>query len=367
MTVFFSGGGTAGHIYAGIALADRLKSIFPEAQIHFVGARGGMEERLVPKSGYPLHRVRIGSWNGVSVSRKLRTLAQIPWSFVQAFALLLKYRPQIIFGVGGYASFPVVLIAGLISWIWGGKVAVLEQNVLPGLTNRILGRVSSKVFAAFPGSEKVFGQKKVMVTGNPIRLSIKRLTPASRDPFTVFIFGGSQGAVGINSLVIEALPFLQKQGIGSGGELRFIHQTGERDFDRVRAAHERFGFKSRVEKFIYDMPECYAQSSLLICRAGSSTLSEIAAVGRAAVLVPLVSKDRHQEYNAELFCKSGASELRLQPNTSGEQLAQLIRELSQDAERIESMEKSVIQFSRPDAVDRILSELIPGLLETPRI
>ncbi|NDD91482.1 UDP-N-acetylglucosamine--N-acetylmuramyl-(pentapeptide) pyrophosphoryl-undecaprenol N-acetylglucosamine transferase, partial [bacterium] len=177
MTVFFSGGGTAGHIYAGVALADRLKALSPNTQIRFIGSYGGMEERLVPKSGYPLHLVRIGSWNGVPLARRMKTLIQIPWSFVQALGLLFRYRPKVVFGVGGYASFPVVLMAGLTSWTWGGRVAILEQNVLPGLTNRILGRISGKVFAAFPGSEKVFGSKKVQITGNPVRQSIKRLAP----------------------------------------------------------------------------------------------------------------------------------------------------------------------------------------------
>ena len=360
MTFFFAGGGTAGHIYAGVALADRLKATHPGIRVRFIGARGGMEERLVPRAGYPLHLVEIGSFNGVSLSRRLRTLVQIPWSFVRSLGLLLAHRPKVVLGVGGYASFPMVFMAGLAGWIWGARVAILEQNVLPGLTNRILGRISGRVFAAFPGSEKSFGAGKVLVTGNPVRGAIRPLAPAPRDPFTVFVFGGSQGAMGINTLVIEALEFLGDAGRSHGLQLRWIHQTGERDYERVRAAHERHRTGGRVEKFLHDMPECYAQASLLVCRAGSSTLSEIAAVGRASVLIPLVSADRHQEFNAGLFAENGAAEMRLQRSTTGEELARLILQLAKDTARIDAMEKSVARFARPDAVDRILADLVPA-------
>ena len=350
---FVTGGGTAGHIYAGLAVADLWHERHPTTDIRFVGARGGMEERLVPRSPYPLHLVSIGSWNGAPLAKKLKTFFQIPFSFIVAARWLLAHRPRVVLGVGGYASFPLVLAASAIGWLWGCRVAVLEQNVLPGLTNRILGRVSSRVFAAFPGAEKVFGHSKVLLTGNPIRSTMKPLPPASRKPFTVFVFGGSQGAMGINTLVIEALPELK----ALGTEVRWIHQTGERDFDRVKAAHLAAGTQGRVEKFIYEMLEAYAQADLLICRAGSSTLAEVAAVGRAAVLVPLVSRDRHQVYNAELFANSGAAEMKIQTQTSGKELAMLIDSLSKVPSRLSQMETAVKQFYRPDAVSRVVGEL----------
>lgn len=356
MRVFFAGGGTAGHIYAGVALADRLRVHQPQVDVQFVGAAGGMEERLVPKSGYALHLIHIGSWNGASLRKKILTAFQLPLACLKSTWLLLRYRPQIIFGVGGYASFPLVLSAGLLGWIWGGRVAILEQNVLPGLTNRLLGRVSKRVFSAFPGSESIFGKKKVRVTGNPVRSAMKPLIAALRDPFTIFIFGGSQGAVGINSLVIEALPFLKHAKRVHGISLRWIHQTGQKDYDRVFEAHSKNQSGARVERFIDNMIDCYSQSSLLICRAGSSTLSEIAAVGRASILIPLVSRDRHQEYNAELFQKSGASQVLLQKETTGEQLANHIISLAKSSERIALMEKKALEFSRLDAVEQILGD-----------
>ncbi len=359
MTVFFAGGGTAGHLYAGIALADRIRERVPGADIRFVGARGGMEERLVPRAGYPLHLVEIGAWSGVSLARRLKTLLQVPVSCLRSLVWLLWYRPRVVLGVGGYASFPMVLIAGLTAWLWRGKVAILEQNVLPGLTNRILGRVCRHVFAAFPGAERVFGGRRVIVTGNPVRESIQPLSSATRNPFTVFVFGGSQGAMGINSLVIEALEHLHDADRQHGVRLAWIHQTGEKDFERVHGAHARWKTEGRVEKFLYDMPECYGRSSLLVCRAGASTLSEIATVGRAAILVPLVSKDRHQEFNARLFAGAGAAEILLQKQSSGADLAHLILSLAKDTARVEKMEQQVVQFARPDSVECILRTLLP--------
>ncbi|MEN9722555.1 MAG: undecaprenyldiphospho-muramoylpentapeptide beta-N-acetylglucosaminyltransferase [Pseudomonadota bacterium] len=366
MKVFFAGGGTAGHLYAGIALADRLKQIHPNASICFFGARGGMEERLVPKAGYSLRLVAIGAWNGSSLLRRAKTAVQLPWACLRALFWLLSARPELVIGVGGYASFPVVGMAGLTSWLWRGRVVVLEQNVLPGLTNRILGRLASRVFAAFPGAEGVFSEGKVVVTGNPIRSSMRRVPPAQGEVFTVFVFGGSQGAIGINSLVIEAIEALAVRNAPDRQRLRWIHQTGEKDFERVRAAHERFSTGARVEKFIYDMPDCYAQSSLLICRAGSSTLAEVATVGRAAILIPLVSADRHQEFNAQLFAEAGAAEIRLQKQTNGAQLADLILALANDRGRVEAMENKVTQFARPDAIDRIFADLFPSANEKER-
>lgn len=351
--LFVTGGGTAGHIYAGLAVADHWRERHPKTDIHFVGARGGMEEKLVPRSPYPLHLLSIGAWNGAPVSKKFKTLLQIPFSFVVAARWLLLFRPRVVLGVGGYASFPLVLAAAALGWIWDCRVAVLEQNVLPGLTNRILGRAASRVFAAFPGAEKVFGQSKVLLTGNPIRSAMKPLPPAPRKPFTVFVFGGSQGAMGINSLVIESLPELKQLGTG----VRWIHQTGERDFERVKNAHVQAGTHSRVEKFIYEMLEAYSQADLLICRAGSSTLAEVAAVGRAAVLVPLVSRDRHQVFNAELFARSGAAEMKIQSQTSGRELAALIDSLSKSGAKLSEMEAAARQFYRPDAVSRVVTEL----------
>jgi UDP-N-acetylglucosamine--N-acetylmuramyl-(pentapeptide) pyrophosphoryl-undecaprenol N-acetylglucosamine transferase len=233
--------------------------------------------------------------------------------------------------------------------------SILEQNSVPGMTNRILGKVVHRVFCAFPGMEPRFGAEKVLLTGNPVRSSMKPLPAASRDPFTIFIFGGSQGAKGINSMVIEALPLLEDL----KGHLRFIHQTGEADFERVSQGYSAARVPARVEKFIHDMPAAFSEASLVICRAGSSTLSEIAAVRRAAVLVPFpFASDNHQEKNARVFSDAGAAFLLPQQSSNGLDLARIIRKSFQDHAAVSQMEEVVSRFYRPDAAAAIVGELM---------
>ncbi len=353
-SLIVAGGGTGGHVLAGVAIADAWKQTTPGAKIVFVGAHGGIEERLVPRAGYPLQLLSLGALKSVSFTKRITTLLKLPLSLFNSARILLRERPRAVVGVGGYASGPLVLMARLMGWMWGARVAILEQNAVPGFTNRVLGRFVHFVLSAFPGVESRFPRGKVRVSGNPVREAMKPMPSASRDPFTIFIFGGSQGALGINTLILDAIPFLQDL----KSRLRFIHQTGEKDFDRVVEGHRKLGTQARVEKFIYDMPECYGAASLLVCRAGSSTLAEIAAVGRASVLIPFpYAADNHQQKNAELFVDAGAARLLVQFQSKGEDLARMIRELVTDASKVESMERSVRAFYRPQAALDVVKAL----------
>ena len=363
MSLIVAGGGTGGHVLAGVAVADAWKAAQgsgPAAGVLFVGAQGGIEEKLVPRAGYPLEVLKLGSLNQVSLGRKLKTLAQLPLSLARSASILLKNRPQAVLGVGGYASGPLILMAKVLSvlGLLKCRCAILEQNSVPGFTNRLLGRVVDVVFCTFPGTEARFPGKQTVLTGNPVRSSMKQLPSAIRDPFTIFIFGGSQGALGINSLVLDALSPLSEL----MPRLRWIHQTGERDYERVVEGYKEAGVNARVEKFIHDMPTAYSEASLLVCRAGSSTLSEIAAVGRAAVLIPFpFASDNHQQKNAEVFVRAGAAQLMIQSRAKGTDLAALIRKLVLDSSELTSMEKAVTQFYRPSAaqdVVRGLSQLV---------
>ncbi|MDR3605981.1 MAG: undecaprenyldiphospho-muramoylpentapeptide beta-N-acetylglucosaminyltransferase [Oligoflexia bacterium] len=362
LKLLVAGGGTGGHVLAGVAVADAWKKQ-PDASVLFVGAHGGIEEKLVPRAGYELQLLKLGSLNRVSLAKRLRTLVLLPLSLVKSCQILLREKPDAVLGVGGYASGPIVLCARVLSALGliRAKTAILEQNSVPGMTNRLLGRVVDTVFCAFPGTEGNFpkqaAKQAVFLTGNPVRSAMRRFAPASADPFTVFIFGGSQGAAGINTLVINALPFLlSRQDLK--GRLHFIHQTGENDFERVRAAHEKAGSSARVEKFIHDMADCYEKASLLICRSGSSTLSEVAAVGRASILVPFpFASDNHQEMNARTFSDREAAFLMLQGTSSGEELARRIRECFDNPEMLRQMEGLVAGFYRPDAAQDIVQEL----------
>jgi UDP-N-acetylglucosamine--N-acetylmuramyl-(pentapeptide) pyrophosphoryl-undecaprenol N-acetylglucosamine transferase len=351
-SLIIAGGGTGGHVLAGVAVADAWKKKFgTDAEVLFVGARGGIEEKLVPRAGYPLELLELGSLNRVSFGRKIKTLFQLPLSLIRSAGILSKFKPDAVLGVGGYASGPLVLMARVL----GARTAILEQNSVPGMTNRILGKIVDRVFSAFPGADAHFSPTKVRVTGNPVRSVIEALAdlPPSvsrTTPFTLFIFGGSQGAMGINTLVLDALPFLKAR----MGGLRVIHQTGERDFERVKSEYTKAGCQARVEKFIYEMPEMYANSSLVICRSGSGTLSEIAAAGRASVLVPFPqASDNHQEFNARIFSDAGAAVLMLQGVARGEDLARTILDFLDHPEKQRVMESRVREFHQPKAAERI--------------
>lgn len=357
--LLIAGGGTGGHILPGVALADAWQKRFgADAGIVFVGARGALEERLVPRAGYSLRTLRIGSLKRVSLLRRLRTLVQLPISILSSFVFLLRWRPEAVIGVGGYASGPLVFVAGVSRWLWGGRVAILEPNSVPGMTNRWLSRLAQKIFASFPGTETYFAPavaSRLELLGTPIRESLKPLPSAPRHPFGIFIFGGSQGSVPINTLVIEALPHMKDL----FGRVRILHQTGERDFERVAEAHRLAGSGARVEKFIYDMPAAYAEASLLICRAGASTLAEIAAVRRAALLIPLpTAADNHQFKNAEVYARAGAAILLEQGRASGESLAREIRALVSAPARVQAIEGAVASFYRPGAAEQLIESLL---------
>jgi UDP-N-acetylglucosamine--N-acetylmuramyl-(pentapeptide) pyrophosphoryl-undecaprenol N-acetylglucosamine transferase len=358
-SLLIAGGGTGGHLLAGISVADIWAAKIGESgKILFVGSKGGIEEKLIPTTRYALQLLTLGSLNRVSLSRKVKTLLQLPIALYRAGRILLAFRPAVILGVGGYSSGPVVLMGKILKKIGllQVKVTILEQNKVPGLTNRILGKVVDEVFTAFEGMEPYFPKKKVVFTGNPIRSSMKFMESAPRVPFTVFVFGGSQGARGINNLVLDALPYLSTLKT----KLRFIHQTGEKDYLRVLASYEKLSLshETRVEKFIYDMPVAYQSASLLICRAGASTLAEIAAVGRASILIPLpTASDNHQAMNAQAFENAGAARILNQMTAQGKDLGALIVELMTSSTQIIEMERKVIQFYRPHAAANIVDNL----------
>jgi len=345
-----AGGGTGGHILAGVAIADEWVRQL-EGSVLFVGAEQGLEARLVPKHGYSLKLLKIGALNRVSFKTRLQTFIQLPLSFIKAFLILLSYRPTAVLGVGGYASGPVVLLARFLSPVLGIKTAIIEQNSVAGFTNRMLGKRVHCVFCAFQAGGQSFDARKVMVTGNPIRSSLK-LLPPSHDPFTLFIFGGSQGALGINTMVLESLPFLKNESI------KIIHQTGVRDYERVVAGYSRAGVDARIEKFIDDMGACYAKASLVISRAGASSMAELASVGRAAIFIPLpTAADNHQEKNARIFESAGAAWVVPQASLTGAQFSDFILDLKKHPEKIKSVEAEVQKFYQKDSANLIVREL----------
>lgn len=352
--LLIAGGGTGGHVLPGIALANSWMSRWgSEGEVVFLGSRGGIEEKLVPRAGFKLELLKLGPLKRVSLFQRLKTLLLLPGSFIQSLLILLKYRPHAVVGVGGFASGPGVLLASILKYFgFKSHTAIVNPEAVVGFTNRMLSKWVDRVFCNYEQFSSAFEAKKVLVTGYPVRQEMVPLGPAPIVPFRIFVFGGSQGALGMNTLVLGALQLLKSEPI------EWIHQTGTIDFHRVKSAYTSLGINARIEPFIYDMVSCYRESSLLICRAGASTLAEIAAVGRASLLVPLpTAADNHQYNNAKIFHDAGASILVNQLTEKAEDLAKLILELIRDPSRIRQMEGTVARFYRPNAAKDMVEAL----------
>jgi UDP-N-acetylglucosamine--N-acetylmuramyl-(pentapeptide) pyrophosphoryl-undecaprenol N-acetylglucosamine transferase len=348
MRVIIAGGGTGGHVYPGIAIAKGILRQHSEAVVLFIGSHRGLESRVVPKEGFQLATITVSGVKGIHGLKLLTSLFRIPLSLWESYRIVSQFKPQVVIGVGGYSSGPPVLIAGLL----GIPILLQEQNATPGLTNRLLARLASRVATSFPESQIFFG-KKAVLTGNPVRSEFGRLAKDnSEERFVIFIVGGSQGARAINQAVVGSLEYLQ----GLFARLIFIHQTGELDFDEVSRAYGRFKVTHDVRPFFYDMPAQFARSDLVISRAGATTLAEITIAGKPSILIPFpMATDNHQQKNAESLVRAGAAEIILQNVLSGELLARRIEFYLDHPESIDQMAKNSKRIGVPDATDRVVS------------
>ena len=352
MKIIIAGGGTGGHLFPALALAEAFKDREPQNEILFVGSRKGLEASIVTREGYPFKTIEVASLKGRTLGQKIRSLMALPRSLGQSRRLIHSFRPDLVLGVGGYASGPVVLTA----WAMGYRTAIHEQNAFPGLSNRILGRFVDRVFLSFAGSARHFPQQTAILTGNPVRRrmrrqeSMKKRGPESK--FTLFIFGGSQGANRLNRAMGEALIHLREL----KGRLRIIHQTGDKDYPAVQEAYRREGFEAEVHPFIHDMDRAYAAADLVLCRAGATTLFELMAMGKPAILVPYpYAANDHQTLNAKTLVDAGAALMVVNGDLSGVQLSRILRQLSADPARLKEMEERAASLAKPEAAEKIVN------------
>jgi UDP-N-acetylglucosamine--N-acetylmuramyl-(pentapeptide) pyrophosphoryl-undecaprenol N-acetylglucosamine transferase len=358
-SIVIAGGGTGGHLYPGIAVARELLRRHPDTRIAFAGTAQGIEARVVPREGFTLDMLRSSGLKGKSLRHRLRGAALVPLGLIDSLRIIAARRPDLVIGVGGYSSGPVVLAAAL----RGIPTMLLEQNAVPGLTNRLLARVVRAAAVTFESTRRFFGAK-AFVSGNPVRPEfLAPVEPTGESAaygdasgVGILVFGGSQGAHAINLAMVEAAPQLA----AGGQRLRLAHQTGERDLEMVRAAYRRAGLQAEVEPFFYDMGTRLRQADLIVCRAGATTLAEITAAGRPAILIPLpTATDDHQRRNAEALATAGAAELLLQAEASGATLARRMLTLVGDRPARERMAQAARSLARPDAarviVDRALA------------
>jgi UDP-N-acetylglucosamine--N-acetylmuramyl-(pentapeptide) pyrophosphoryl-undecaprenol N-acetylglucosamine transferase len=361
LRVLIAGGGTGGHIYPGIAIAKEIRQRYPAAELLFVGTQRGLEMKIVPAEGFRLETITVSGLKGSGRLKQLKNLLAVPKSLLEARSILQRFQPSVVVGVGGYSSGPPVVMAALM----GIPVMLQEQNALPGLTNRLLARVARKVATAFAECEAYFGGKAVL-TGNPVRAEFSGVPGRTRNgPLTLLVFGGSQGAQPINQSVIEALAILKPQ----LPDLQVIHQTGERDYSRIKQAYEAIGMNADIRPFFGDMPKQFAAADLLVCRAGATTLAEVTVAGKPAILVPFPqAADDHQRKNAEALARAGAAEIILQKELNGPTLAARIRFYFEHRDALRRMEQNSRALGRPDATERIV-DLVEELigLRQPRL
>ncbi len=346
MRLLIAGGGTGGHLFPGLAVAESLRQQDAQAAILFVGSKFGIESTVLPRSPFSFEALAIRGLRGRGARGLVEFLVQAPVALLRSVSLVRSFRPQVILGLGGYSSVPVVVAA----WWCGVPSVLLEQNAHPGMANRSLSRLARRVCTTFPESARFFPAGRSENTGNPVRRLGSQQQP-SPEHFTLFAFGGSQGAHSINRAMVDAVRVLREQ----VAHLKVLHQTGKADEDWVAGRYREMQVDAQVHAFVHDMGEAYGRADLIVCRAGATTLAEITALGKASILVPYpFAADDHQRSNAESLVSRNAAELILDADLDGETLARRIGDLEHDRDRLARMANAAASLATPRAAAHVL-------------
>lgn len=349
--LLIAGGGTGGHVFPGLAIAQEWTR--RGGSVIFVGTPKGLENRLIPAAGYELHTIEVGTFKGSGVLSKIRTLLGLPRALFIAWKILRTERPDVVLGIGGFASGPACLAA----WLMRLPTAITDQNAHPGLTNRILGKFVQRIFISFEPARSFFPAHKVSLTGNPVRADFAP-SPyrASTDgeKFNILVFGGSQGAVAINQAFTAALDQLRD----FWPRLHIEHNAGASDENHLAKFYREHGLSAEVSPFFSDMNERLARAHLVICRSGAGTLTELALCGRPAILIPYpFAADDHQKKNAAVFVDGGASWMIEQEDLQAAFLAEKIADLIRHPEKLRQAAENAHLLAMPDAAQKIVDEL----------
>jgi UDP-N-acetylglucosamine--N-acetylmuramyl-(pentapeptide) pyrophosphoryl-undecaprenol N-acetylglucosamine transferase len=352
-----AGGGTGGHLFPGIAVAEAARRRYPDAAVLFVGSARGIEAGAVPAAGFALETLPVTPLRGRGFGAAVGALGALVAAIARARAIVRRFAPDAVIGLGGYASAPAV-VAGRLA---RRPIVLLEQNARPGLTTRVLARLADRVCVSFPDSARHLPPGKAVVTGNPVRWRASTAAPGTgRTGLSILIVGGSAGARRLN----DAGPVMAAALADVAG-LRVVHQTGAADEAAVRAAYGARGIAVDVRAFIADMGEAYAAADLVVCRAGATTLAELAGLGKPAILVPYpYAADDHQRANAESLVGAAAARMVLDADASGERLASEVRALAASPGLREEMGRRIRAFARPDAAEHVL-DTVAALTGTP--
>ena len=353
MRIVIAGGGTGGHVIPALAIAQQLKKQFG-AEVLFIGTARGIETRLVPQAGFRLELIQVGALKNVSLMTRAKTMFDLPRAIAASSRMLSEFDPEVVIGVGGYASGPA-MVAAIRRRL---PTLAFEPNVVPGFANRMIARWVSAAAVHFEETCRYFPNCRV--TGVPVREAFFAIPPKSISSEvagtpTLLVFGGSQGARAINQAMIESLAGLREKIPG----IHIIHQTGQRDYDRVLAAYQQSGISGEVHKFIDDMPGTFGRADLLVCRSGASTVGEITAAGKPGIFVPFpAAADDHQNVNARALERAGAAVVVEESNLGAAYLVDTIAALIGDARRLQGMSEAARSLAHPKAVEEIAEMVV---------
>jgi len=348
MRIVIAGGGTGGHVIPALAIAQQLKKQLG-AEVLFIGTARGIETRLVPQAGFALELIQVGALKNVSLLTRVKTMFDLPRAIAASSRMLSEFDPEVVIGVGGYASGPA-MVAAIRRRL---PTLAFEPNVVPGFANRMIARWVSAAAVHFEETCRYFPNSRV--TGVPVREAFFLIPAKAGGAPTLLVFGGSQGARAINQAMIESLAGLREKIPG----IHIIHQTGQRDYDHVLAAYQQSGISGEVHRFIDDMPGTFGHADLLVCRSGASTVGEITAAGKPAIFVPFpAAADDHQNVNARALERAGAAVVVEESNLGAAYLVDTIAALIGDAGRLQSMSAAANSLAHPKAVEEIAEMVV---------
>jgi UDP-N-acetylglucosamine--N-acetylmuramyl-(pentapeptide) pyrophosphoryl-undecaprenol N-acetylglucosamine transferase len=364
--LIITGGGTGGHLFPGVSLAQAMMQSYPGSEVLYIGTERKVDKTGLTGLGFTVKTIKSQGIKGKSSAAKIMALLRQPTALLEAMRIIRQFKPDLVFGVGGYVTVPVILGARFL----GITTCIHEQNSIPGLANRMLGHVSHRIFVSLPGSEKYFPASKTILSGNPVRSSIlkaaSQIHPKKENnrPLTLLILGGSQGARRLNSLVLEAA---EKHLLSMYPRPNIIHQTGEHDEPQVRMKYKELGINARVQGFFKDMADIYSAADLVVSRAGATTLAELTILRKPVILVPYpYAADNHQEINGKYLVSAGGGLMFKQSDLDGEKLGLEIKRLLSDKELLAEMSAKSGGTAKPEATEKIVTscmELLKGRLQ----
>ncbi len=355
MRVLVTGGGTGGHLFPGIAFAVGMQRRVKGCRILFIGTPRQLDRKTLAGYDFELDAIECMGLKGMGMRHRIQSIMQLPSAVLEAREKLKKFSPDLVFGVGGYVTWPVLLAAKM----GGYPVCIHEQNSVPGMANKILARIAHRIFISIP-CRYPFAKKRTVLTGNPVRREIIEASAAESEKeagcFTVLVLGGSQGAHRVNMLVLDAVGRLA--GL-CGSRLKVIHQTGKKDAGEVHSRYLEIGVDAAVKDFFQDMAGIYRQADLVISRAGATTLAELAVMGLPALLIPYpYAADDHQQTNALYYVEGGGAVVFPENELTGEKLAQEMLALFENPGKLQSMAANMKKMARPGATGTIIDECL---------